>query len=434
MFLHLGRTPTLVVSSAKVLNEIMKNHELTFSNRFQTTAMRILMYGRNNIGFQNYGENWKQKRNICVHELLSPKMMQSIRLIREEEVMKLVNNNLREAINNGSDVNLSEMIFDTLNSITCKCVLGCNTQDYGYENAKGLARKMINQLGVLTLGDHFPWLSWVEDVLSGQVQEFKETFGAFDALYDEVIVKKHKKKKMRTENHHENSFVDILIQLQEDGHYDLSNGDIKGIIMDLFAAGSATTSAVVEWAMTELMKNPITMKKAQEEVRRVVGQKCIAEESHINKMEFLKYVVKETLRLHPSAPLLLPRETSTSVKLNGYDIPEKTMVCVNVWAIQRDPEYWERAEEFIPERHEHSKVRYNGQDSQFAPFGFGRRGCLGMSFALDSAEYMLANLLCCFNWNMPPQGIDITEADGLVSAMKFPLHLNPIPFSFKQEQ
>ncbi|MED6107725.1 hypothetical protein PIB30_016763 [Stylosanthes scabra] len=111
-------------------------------------------------------------------------------------------------------------------------------------------------------------------------------------------------------------------------------------------------------------------------------------------MEYLKYVVKETTRLHSPAPFFIPRETSTNVKLEGYDIPAKTMVCVNAWAIQRDPEYWERAEEFIPERHEKMKVRYNGQDSQFAPFGFWRRGCPGMSYGIESAEYLLANLLC----------------------------------------
>ncbi|MED6197246.1 hypothetical protein PIB30_054930 [Stylosanthes scabra] len=357
-------------------------------------------------------------------------MMQSLRLIREEEVTKLVNNLREEAlINTSSGVNLSEMILDTLNSIICKCSLGCNTQDYRYESAKGIARKVMIQLGVITLGDHFPWLCWV-DVLSGKIQELKDTFGAMDALLDEMIAK-HKKTRIED---HVKSFVDILIQLQEDGHYDLSNEDIKAIITDMFAAGSASNSAVIEWAMAELLKNPMTLKKAQEEVRRIVGQKSKVEESDINKMEYLKYVVKETIRLHPPAPLLVPRETSTNVKLEGYDIPAKTMVCVNVWGIQRDPEYWERAEEFIPERHEKMKVRYNGQDSQFASFGFGRRGCPGMSFGIDSAEYLLANLLCCLNWEMvasPQSIIDMTHTHGILAFKRFPLHLKPIPFLFK---
>ncbi|MED6197249.1 hypothetical protein PIB30_054933 [Stylosanthes scabra] len=183
--------------------------------------------------------------------------------------------------------------------------------------------------------------------------------------------------------------------------------------------------------MAELLRNPITLKKAQEEVRGVVGQKPKVEESDIKKMEYLKYVVKESLRLHAPAPFLATRMTATNVKLKGFDIPAKTLVCMNAWGIQRDGEFWEKPEEFIPERHENIKVNYNGQDSQFIAFGFGRRGCPGMSFGLDSAEYLLANLLHCFNWEMPPQGIDMTQADALISSKRVTLHLKPIPFSFK---
>ncbi|MED6107726.1 hypothetical protein PIB30_016764 [Stylosanthes scabra] len=146
MFLHLGHTPTLVVSSAKMLKEIMKNHELAFLDRFKTTAVRILMYGCNDIAFANYGQNYTQMKRIFVLELFGPKLMQSLRLIREEEVTKLVKNLRELAARNTSDVNLSEMILDTLNSIICKSSLGCNTQDYDYESAKGIARKVTTQL------------------------------------------------------------------------------------------------------------------------------------------------------------------------------------------------------------------------------------------------------------------------------------------------
>ena len=204
----------------------------------------------------------------------------------------------------------------------------------------------------------------------------------------------------------------------------------------MFAAGSDPTSVAVEWAMAELVKNPITMKKAQEEVRRVVGHKSKVEESDINKMDYLKWVVKEALRLHPPAPLLAPRETSSDVKLKGYDIRAKTTVHVNAWAIHRDPEFWESPEEFIPERHDNSQVHFKGQDFQYIPFGFGRRGCPGMTFGLASVEYVLANLLYCFNWKLSvahisAQGIDMSETIGLVASKRVPLQPKPIAFSFE---
>ncbi|KAL9321572.1 hypothetical protein ACSQ67_009625 [Phaseolus vulgaris] len=182
--------------------------------------------------------------------------------------------------------------------------------------------------------------------------------------------------------------------------------------------------------MAELMRNPMKLKKAQEEVRKIVGHKSKVEENDINQMDYLKCVIKETLRLHPAAPLLAPKETASSVKLRGYDIPAKTLVYVNAWWIQRDPEVWERPEEFIPERYGDNHVPLKGQ---FIPFGFGRRACPGVTFGLASIECILANLLYWFNWKLPAslaseQDIDMSETYGLITSKKVPVLLKPIPF------
>jgi cytochrome P450 len=202
----------------------------------------------------------------------------------------------------------------------------------------------------------------------------------------------------------------------------------------MFVGATDTTSATLEWTISELMRHPTVMKKVQEEVRRVVGNKSKVEENDINEMHYLKCVVKESLRLHPATPLMAPRETISSVNLNGYDIPEKTMVFVNSWAIQRDPKNWENPEEFMPERFENNIVNFIGQDFQFIPFGFGRRGCPGMHFGVTTVEYVLASLLYWFNWKIPTetnlgkQDIDMNEVFGLVTTKKEPLHLKPIAF------
>lgn len=203
----------------------------------------------------------------------------------------------------------------------------------------------------------------------------------------------------------------------------------------MFLGGSDTTSTTVEWTMTELVRNPAIMKKAQEEVRRIVGKKTKIEDSDVDQMDYMKCVIKETLRMHPAAPLLAPRETTSSVKLGGYDIPDKTLVYINAWAIQRDPEFWEMPEEFLPERFENNKVNFNGQDFQFIPFGSGRRKCPGIAFGLASTEHMVANLLYWFDWKLPTnddaslQEIDMTEKFGLTVNKKVPLRLQPIPYN-----
>ncbi|KAG4390775.1 hypothetical protein AAZX31_05G040800 [Glycine max] len=190
MMLQLGQrqTPTLVVSSAEVAMEIMKTHDLAFSNRPQNTAAKILLYGCTDVGFALYGEKWRQKRKICVLELLSMKRVQSFRVIREEEVAELVNK-LREASSSDAYyVNLSKMLISTANNIICKCAFGWKYTGDGYSSVKELARDTMIYLAAFTVRDYFPWLGWI-DVLTGKIQKYKATAGAMDALFDQAIAK-----------------------------------------------------------------------------------------------------------------------------------------------------------------------------------------------------------------------------------------------------
>lgn len=202
----------------------------------------------------------------------------------------------------------------------------------------------------------------------------------------------------------------------------------------MFIGGTDTTATTMVWAMAELLKNPIKMKRVQEEVRGVVGEKRKVDESDIDEMKYLKCVVKETLRLH--CPVMVTRKSwsSASSKLAGYDIPPKTKVLINAWAIQRDPKLWESPEEFLPERFISNQVDLKGQHSQFIPFGAGRRGCPGMSFAVVEAEHVLACLLYWFDWRLPPgetvEDFDMTDVFKPIIHKKMPLRLVPLLHSF----
>ncbi|KAK4843218.1 hypothetical protein QYF36_005477 [Acer negundo] len=173
---------------------------------------------------------------------------------------------------------------------------------------------------------------------------------------------------------------------------DLTRENIKAILLDMFIGGTDNTATTMEWAMAELVKNP------------------------------------KSLRLH--APVMITRATTASTKLEGYDIPAKTIVIINSWAIQRDPKSWNRPEEFIPERFANVSVDFHGQHKQFIPFGGGRRGCPGVWFAAIEAEYVLANLLYWFDWKLPYCGrgedLDMSDVYKLVIRKKFPLRLVPV--------
>ncbi|KAL5802282.1 hypothetical protein ACOSQ4_030587 [Xanthoceras sorbifolium] len=164
------------------------------------------------------------------------------------------------------------------------------------------------------------------------------------------------------------------------------------------------------------------MRKAQAKERKVFSRKGKVDETLIHELKFLKSVIKETLRLHPPGPLLLPRESRESCEIDGYEIPAKTRVIVNVWAMGRDPRYWTQAETFYPERFLNSSVDYKGMNFEYIPFGAGRRMCPGISFALSNIELPLAQLLYHFDWKLPnrmrPEDLDMTEVFG-VSVIKW---------------
>ncbi|KAI9072590.1 hypothetical protein K1719_045426 [Acacia pycnantha] len=440
LWLQLGQIPALLVSSADLARELIKNQDSVFASRFQSISARTLLYGCKDVAFATYGESWRQKRKICVLELLSLKRVRSFQAIREEEVEELVNEiRIACSSDNNCSVNISDLISATTNNIIFRCIIG---QKYDTAESSGrfgtLARKEMVHLAELTVGDFFPWLGWV-DVLSGKIKELKETFKAVDGFFDEVT-EDHKKmmKKKTKDDDEKKDFVDILLQLKETNmlEFEPTKDDLKAILTDMFLGGNETTSTTLEWILSELRRNPRIMKKAQEEVRTVVGSKSKVEESHLNEMKYLKLVIKEALRLHPPAPLLVPRETMCDTKLGGYDIPLKTMIYVNIWAIQRDPEIWENPEEFRPERFENSQMDFKGHDFEFIPFGSGKRTCPGMAFGLASVEYMLANQLHWFDLKLPQDfdnKIDMSETFGLTVKKKVPLFLQPVPYSLQSQ-
>ena len=192
--------------------------------------------------------------------------------------------------------------------------------------------------------------------------------------------------------------------------------------------GTDTSSNTIEFAMAEIMNKPEVMRKTQQELEAVVGKDNIVEESHIHKLPYLHAVMKETLRLHPALPLLVPHCPSETCTVGGYTIPKGSRIFVNVWAIQRDPSIWENPLNFDPERFLNSKWDYSGNDFYYFPFGSGRRICAGTAMAERMVIYSLATLLHSFDWNLP-QGemLDITEKFGIVLKKKIPLVAVPTP-------
>ncbi|QHO43063.1 Cytochrome P450 [Arachis hypogaea] len=215
-------------------------------------------------------------------------------------------------------------------------------------------------------------------------------------------------------------FVDILLSFldqpmdpdEEQHKHVLTRNDIKAIMMDMIGAAYETSTSAIEWVMSELLKHPSVMKKLQHEIQHAVGGiNKEVEENEIENMPYLDMVVKETLRLYPVAPLLVPHVSRNDVVIEGYYIKRNTQIIINAWAIGRDPRVWsENAEKFYPERFEHNNVDILGRDFRFIPFGSGRRGCPGAQLGFATIKFVVAQLVHCFNWELP-FGMSCDELD-----------------------
>uniref|UniRef100_M8BJG1 Cytochrome P450 71D8 n=1 Tax=Aegilops tauschii TaxID=37682 RepID=M8BJG1_AEGTA len=232
----------------------------------------------------------------------------------------------------------------------------------------------------------------------------------------------------------EEDLVDVLMKIHKEGGLEVpvTMGVIRAFILDLFAARGETTANALQWAMSELMRNPEAMHKAQAELHHNLQGKTTVTEEDLADLKYLKLVIMETLRLHPVVPLLLPRECQETCKVMGYDVLEGTTVFVNAWAIGRDPKYWADPEEFKPERFESGTLDFKGTHFEFIPFGAGRRMCPGVAFAQANIELALASLLYHFRWKLPARvssgELDMTEKMGVTVGRKNNLFLHPMVY------
>ncbi|XVF70849.1 hypothetical protein PTKIN_Ptkin11bG0195100 [Pterospermum kingtungense] len=275
MHLKLGELSAIVVSSPETAKQVLKTHDINFSNRPFLLLAIFINFTDN--AYAPYGDYRRQL----------PKFGR-FRSIREDHVSNLCRS---ISSNIGLPINPGDMLCNLSHSIIISTAIGRRCKKP--EAFIPLVRKIAEEASGFGISDLFPLVKLFL-VISG--------------------------KKAKLEKLH---------QVADEDHggleFPLTDDNIKAVILDMLQAGTETSTTTIEWALSELMKNP-----------------------------------RETLRLHPHLPLLLPRESVERCEINGYEIPSKSKVIVNAWAIGRDPKYWNEAERFNPERFMDSSIDYKG--------------------------------------------------------------------------
>ncbi|MED6112298.1 hypothetical protein PIB30_060406 [Stylosanthes scabra] len=424
--LQLGLRQAIVISSPKLAKELFRNHDREVAGRPKLTGQQKLSYNGLDMFFSQYDDYWREIRKICVTHLLSAKRVSSFSSIREFEVKQLVKKISSNASSN-KVINLNEVLMTLSSTLICRIAFGRRYDDDGVERSKfhSLFNELQDMVVTFFVSDYIPFMGWI-DRLKGLRARLDRTFMEFDEFFQEVI-DEHMDPNRDTSQGED--IVDVLLQLkkQRSFSFDLTYHHIKALLLDILVAATDTTAATIVWAMTALMKNPRVMNKVQEEIRNFGKKKDFLDEDDIKKCSYFKALMKEILRLYLPAPLLVPKETNEKCTIGGYEIPAKTIVYINGWAIHRNSETWKNPEEFYPERFLKSTIDFKGQDFELIPFGAGRRICPGMHMALVALDLLLANHLYSFDWELP-EGVKIEDVDfealpGLTQHKKNPLYL-----------
>ncbi|KAL3829594.1 hypothetical protein ACJIZ3_018396 [Penstemon smallii] len=431
MSLKLGSITTIVVSSPETAKSVLQTHDLSFSSRTIPSAALALNHGEFSMVWLPVGNKWRQLRKICREQMFSVSRLDSGQDLRKEKLEKL-RDYVRECCETGRVVDIGEAAFTTSLNLVSTTLFSTEFAQLGSDSSqemKDLFWGVMKCLAKPNLADFFPILKSVDPqgILKQNTIYFERLFNIFDGIIDEKL-----KFRRSTKNENEvHDLLDALLDLNQRDESELSRIDIKHLLVDLFVAAADTTSNTVEWAMTELLRNPKQMSRVKTEIEDIVGQNGQIQESDISKLPFLQAVVKETFRLHPVVPLLVPHKAEADTEINGYIVPKNAQVLVNVWASGRDTNVWSNADVFMPERFlSHSEIDFRGKDFELIPFGAGRRICPGLPLAYRMVHLMVATFVHKFGWKLEDgkklEEIDVTEKFGLTLQKAIPMKAFPI--------
>jgi len=432
MSLSLGMKTTVVVSSPAMAKQVLKTHDHVLAGRTVIQAAQCFSHDKSSIIWGQYGSHWRMLRRISNTELFSAKRLEALEHLRRDQVVRTIQQILDQSIK-GKTINIGDTVVQSSINLLGNMAFGKHMFDPhspDFQEFKDSLWKMMVLGGAPNLVDFFPFLQWLDPQGVGHNTRIylKRVYDILDKFIEDRLATTNKG---RDGSDGPKDLLDALLDMRS---HEFTLTDIRGYLTDIFGAGSDTTAKTIEWAMAELICNPEKMKRAQVELDEVVGRNRRVEESDTERLPYLRAVVKEVLRLHPVAPLLIPHRADSDCEIEGFVIPKHSQVIVNIWAIGRDPAIWIKPSKFFPERFidsEMSSVDYRGQHFELISFGAGRRMCVGLPLASRVIHLVLASLLHSFEWappnDMSAEQLDMTEKFGVTIQKAVPLEATSTP-------
>nr|QJB23808.1 flavonoid 3'-hydroxylase [Centaurea cyanus] len=265
MHLRFGVVDVVVAASASVAAQFLKVHDANFASRPPNSGAKHLAYDYQDLVFAPYGPKWRMLRKICSVHLFSNKALDDFRHVREEEVAVLTR---ALAGAGGSTVALGQLLNVCTTNALARVMLGRRVfgdgsggGDRKADEFKEMVVEMMVLAGEFNIGDFIPALDWLD--LQGVTKKMKNLHLRFDSFLNEILEDHKNGGDIITSGNVD--LLTTLISLKDDADGEggkLSDIEIKALLLNLFTAGTDTSSSTVEWAMAELIRYPQLMQKA----------------------------------------------------------------------------------------------------------------------------------------------------------------------------
>ncbi|KAI3464954.1 hypothetical protein Pfo_021617 [Paulownia fortunei] len=404
MSFRLGDQLMVVASSPDTAKEFCRTHDRIFSGRHLPSVYHNLPGTLHSsiVLSPECDKSWKRLRSICQSCVFSSKAVESNAWMRKAKVMDVVNH-LRSK--EGEVVNLEDIMFATVSNMISSVLTSRNLFGIGgeakndYKVMMALVNDVIEKTITLGLVDFLPILKGLDFWSKGKAMDMHRKI---KLIWGNII---HERRSVGRDN--PNSTKDFLDMVLADSTF--SEDQIGNALMELLIGATDSTTITTVWLMVELIKNPKILSRVRDEIAQTVEGVELSE-SLLSQCHYFQACIKETLRLHIPAPLLVPHRAIETCKVNNYVIPKDSMVLVNAWGIARDPNYWEDPTTFKPERFLDSKIGYRGTHFEYLPFGTGLRMCPGSIVAFKNIQMLVGSLLHYFDWSLP-HGADPTTIE-----------------------
>ncbi|PHT42457.1 Geraniol 8-hydroxylase [Capsicum baccatum] len=307
--------------------QVLKYQDQDFSTRFIVDAVRAHNYWKSSVAWLPVCPQWRTLRRILNTNIFSSNMLDANQHLRSQKMKELIAY-CAKCCQKGEALDVGQIAFKTNLNLLSNTLFSKDLADPFSDSKvelKDVIWDIMSEMGKPNLVDFFPILEKIDPqgIRHRTSIHFDKLFKLFDDLINE---RKKEKRRLCGER---SDFLEVYLNDVKENPEELNHNHIKALLLDLFLAGTDTTTSTLEWAMTEILRQPKILKKAKDELAEIIGKEKLVEEADVSRLPYLQCIIKEVLRMHPPAPFLGPRKVEQDVELRGYIIPKGSQVIGN---------------------------------------------------------------------------------------------------------